>query len=48
MDADGDYIPPSVFRSEYSAKCWDDWKLKKYKGRPKSMPMMRLFYEYIE
>jgi hypothetical protein len=48
MDADGDYIPRSVFRSEYSAKCWDEWKMMKYNGRPKAMPILRLYYEYIE
>lgn len=32
-DEDGDYIPCSVQRTMYAAKCWDLWKQIKYNGK---------------
>ena len=40
MDADGDYIPRSVVRGNVrSIVAWNEWKVVKYKGTSKCIPI---------
>ncbi len=43
-DEDGDYIPRSVAKTLYAAKCWDAWKQMKYNGKPKAESVVRKFW----
>lgn len=45
IDEDGDYVPLSVAKSLYAAKCWDAWKLVKYKGQPKAPSVVLRIYK---
>ena len=44
IDEDGDYIPSSVKKSLYAAKCWDAWKLQKYNGNAKAPSAVKVFW----
>lgn len=43
-DEDGDYIPCSVAKTLYAAKCWDAWKQLKYNGKPKAESAVKKFW----
>ena len=43
-DEDGDYIPRSVAKTLYAAKCWDAWKQMKYNGKPKAESAVKKFW----
>jgi hypothetical protein len=45
QDEDGDYIPCSVAKTLYAAKCWDAWKQIKYKGNAKAESVVKKFWD---
>ena len=44
QDEDGDYVPCSVKKTLYAAKCWDTWKHIKYNGQQKAVSVVLKFW----